>query len=52
PTFRELLGRVRRTALDAFAHQELPFERLIKELSPERDRRYNPVFQVLFLFQT
>jgi len=50
-TFPELLAQVRKTALDAYRHQNIPFERIVEEVSPKRARNMPPIFQIVFAFQ-
>ncbi|MDJ0702179.1 MAG: condensation domain-containing protein, partial [Leptolyngbyaceae cyanobacterium MO_188.B28] len=51
PTFEELLNQVRQVALDSYVHQDLPFEKLVEELQPQRSLTLSPLFQVMFVFQ-
>jgi amino acid adenylation domain-containing protein len=51
PTFRELLARVRETCLGAYAHPDMPFEKLVEDLQPARALGQNPLFEISFVFQ-
>ncbi len=51
PTFRELLQRVRTSTLEAYAHQDLPFEKIVEALQPKRSTQYAPLFQVKIIFE-
>lgn len=50
-SFRDLLAQVKETTLEAYAHQDLPFETLVEAIQPERDMSHSPLFQVMFILQ-
>ncbi|HTD86038.1 MAG TPA: amino acid adenylation domain-containing protein, partial [Candidatus Binatia bacterium] len=51
PTVTELLDRIRTTTLEAYAHQEMPFDKLVEEVQPERTSSYSPLVQTMFVLQ-
>lgn len=51
PTFKQLLSQVRQVALDAYVHQDLPFDTLVEALQPKRHKNLSPLFQVMFVLQ-
>ena len=51
PRFEALVDRARESSLEAHGHQELPFEKLVEELQPDRDLEHTPLFQVMFILQ-
>src|SRR6185295_11191824 len=50
-TFKGLMSQMREVTLDAYAHQDMPFEMLVEKLQPERNLSYSPLFQVMFIMQ-
>src|SRR5439155_6323643 len=51
PRFRQLLKRVRKVAVEAYTHQDVPFDKLVDELNPKRSLSHSPLFQVVFALE-